>query len=121
MTDDTLLLISEFEYATEYNTEVKALAREALELVQDEADTLIYSWYLDEEGCQGRIFERFRDSQAFFAHLANSTSIVKRFNAMCSITKLTVLGTPSPEFRQAMSAAGADLSIFTNEVASFKT
>lgn len=89
--------------------EFKRLARQCVEIVRGtEAGTLEYNLFLNAEGTECLVHERFRDSVAGLEHMANIGHMMEPLSKTCTTTG-EVCGTPSPELREALEAAGVKI------------
>jgi quinol monooxygenase YgiN len=86
----------------------KALAQEMSEATQDEPGATHYEWYIDADGNNIHIFERYADSAATLIHLGNfGAKFAERFMACVDPTRFMVYGDPSAEVRGAVAGLGA--------------
>ena len=77
--------------------EFKRLAARCAELVRTkDTGTLQYEQYLNSDGTECLVFERYRDSQALLDHLANMGDTMAAILQTCSASG-EICGTPSPE------------------------
>ncbi len=88
---------------------IKALAQEMSEATQaDEPGATHYEWYIDADGKNIHIFERYADSAATLIHLGNfGAKFAERFMACVEPTRFMVYGDPSAEARSALAGFGA--------------
>ena len=70
-----------------------------------EPDTVEFNVYLNSEGTEAFVHERYRDSAAGMAHMENVASLMEAFLEVATITG-EVCGNPSPTLRKALEAAG---------------
>jgi quinol monooxygenase YgiN len=87
----------------------KALAQEMSEATQaDEPGATHYEWFIDDDGKNIHIFERYVDSAATMVHLGNfGAKFAERFMACVDPTRFMVYGDPSAEVRGAVAGLGA--------------
>jgi quinol monooxygenase YgiN len=86
--------------------EFKRLAAQCMEIVgTNETGTLEYDLFLNADGTDCFVHERYRDSAAGLEHMINIGSMMEPLSEVCSITG-EVCGTPSSELRKALEAAG---------------
>lgn len=86
--------------------EFKRLVAEAMEVVRTkDPGTIEYNVYLNAEGTEAFVHERYRDSAAGMAHSANIGSLMQAFLDVATITG-EVCGDPGPEVRKALEAGG---------------
>jgi quinol monooxygenase YgiN len=89
--------------------EVKRLVAEAMEIVRTkDTGTIEYAVFINAEGTECFVHERYRDSAAGLEHSANISSLMQKFMEACTITG-EVCGNPSPELRKALEAGGVKL------------
>ena len=75
---------------------------------QDEPGTLLYEWFLSDDGATCHINERYTDSGAALVHLGNfGSKFVDRFLACFEPTSLSVYGETSAEARGVLDGFGA--------------
>ncbi len=90
---------------------LRALTAEMVESTKNEAGALIYERFLSEDRQTVHVFERYSDSAAAVAHLADfATRYGARFSALIDRKKFTVLGTPSPALKTMLDRFGATCS-----------
>jgi quinol monooxygenase YgiN len=87
----------------------KALAQEMKEATEtDEPGTTHYEWYIDADGKNIHIFERYVDSAALMTHLGIfGAKFAERFMACVDPTRFMVYGDPSAEARAGLAGLGA--------------
>jgi quinol monooxygenase YgiN len=86
--------------------EFKRLAAQCVEIVRTkDTGTLEYDLFLNADGNGCFVHERYRDSAAGLEHMANIGPMMKPLSEVCTITG-EVCGTPSPELRKSLEAAG---------------
>jgi quinol monooxygenase YgiN len=87
----------------------KALAEEMSAATQaDEPGATHYEWYIDADGKNIHICERYADSAATMVHLGNfGAKYAERFLACVDPARLMVYGDPSAEVRGALAGFGA--------------
>ena len=72
---------------------------------RDEPGSLNYEWFIADDGKTLHLYERYADSAAVMAHLANfAQKYAERFSTYLTITKMTMYGNPSAEVRAAFAA-----------------
>jgi quinol monooxygenase YgiN len=88
--------------------DARALIAEMVEATREEAGTLSYEWFLSGDGSVCHINERYADSEAALAHLANfGASFVDRFMGCFEPISLSIYGAPSDEARAVLDGFGA--------------
>lgn len=86
--------------------EFKRLAAQCVEIVRTkDTGTLEYDLFLNADGTECFVHERYRDSAAGLEHMANIGVMMEPLSKICTITG-EVCGTPSPELRSALESAG---------------
>ena len=89
--------------------EFKQLQAKCLESVRTkDHGTLQYELFINADNSEGVALERYRDSDALLEHLANLGDLMGALLETCSISG-EVLGTPSPELRASLEAAGVGI------------
>jgi quinol monooxygenase YgiN len=89
--------------------EFKRLVAKATEVVRTkDTGTIEYSVFINAEGTECFVHERYRDSAAGLEHSANIASLMQEFLAVCTITG-EVCGNPSPALRKALEAGGVKI------------
>ena len=94
--------------------EFRALMSEMVDATRQEEGALTYDWYVSEDGTQCHINERYADSAATMAHLANfGANFAERFVSMTQPTSFSVYGPASDEVREALAGfSPAYLQVF---------
>lgn len=86
--------------------EFKRLVAQAMELVRaNEPGTIEYNVFLNAEGTEAFVHERYRDAAAGMAHSANIAVLMEAFLEVATITG-EVCGNPTPELRKALEDGG---------------
>jgi quinol monooxygenase YgiN len=89
--------------------EFKRLAAQCVEIVRTkDTGTLEYDLFLNADGAECFVHERYRDSAAGLEHMANIGPMMKPLSEISTITG-EVCGTPSSELRKSLEAAGVRL------------
>jgi quinol monooxygenase YgiN len=95
-----LLLIARLRIHDGKLDEFKPLAVRCLELVRTkDTGTLEYVQYLNSDGTECLVFERYRDSQAILDHRKNLAEVLAAIGQICSVSG-EVCGAPSPELTE---------------------
>ncbi|WP_313515704.1 hypothetical protein [Pseudomonas sp.] len=85
----------------------KALIAEVVAETRKEPGTLVYEYSVNEEHDSAHILERY-NADAVVSHMDTTFApFAERFLALCSITGLTVYGTPNAEIRKRLDPFGA--------------
>lgn len=87
----------------------KSLVTEMVEATKsNEPGALNYEWFIDADGKNGQIYERYADSAAAMTHLSNfGEKFAERFLAVLEPTRFVVYGDPGDEVKAALAAFGA--------------
>jgi quinol monooxygenase YgiN len=86
----------------------KALVEEMIESTREEAGTLAYEWFVDDDKSTCHIYERYADNAAVMVHLGNfGSKFADRFMSYLEPTGFHVYGAPSEEARNALDGLGA--------------
>ncbi len=86
----------------------RALMREMVAHAQTQPGTLIYEWFVSDDGGVVHIYERYADSAAALdSSNAFGEHYAKRFMAAVDPTGLYVYGNPDDAVREAQGAVGA--------------
>lgn len=89
--------------------ELKRLVAAATEIARtQDTGTIEYAVFINDEGTECFVHERYRDSAGGLEHSANVAPLMREFLAACTITG-EVCGTPGPELRIALEAAGVKI------------
>jgi len=86
--------------------EFRALVGEIVAAARaDEPGTLDYEWSLSADGTRGHLVERYADSAAVLAHLANFMArFAERFLAVVTPGAFTIYGAPSDAVKGALAS-----------------
>ena len=72
-----------------------------------EPGALNYEWFVDADGKNGQIYERYADSAAAMTHLSNfGEKFAERFLAVLEPTRFVVYGNPNDDVRAALEPFG---------------
>ena len=74
----------------------------------NEPDTLVYEWYINEDGSECHLIENFKDSEAFMAHLANVSHMFDTLFQFSTMTRAKIYGRPSDELKQSLDPLGVE-------------
>lgn len=88
--------------------EVKALAVEMGEATKrDEPGTLVYEWFVTDDGTQCHTNERYADNDAAMAHIGNfGAKFAGRFLELLTPVSLDVYGPASDAVKEGLAAFG---------------
>ena len=85
-------------------TAFAALMAEMVAATKKESGTMVYEWYLADDGKTCHIHELFADTAAYKVHSANfGENFAARFLPMLDITGLTAYGNSDAEAREMMA------------------
>ena len=88
----------------------KTLVGEMVAGTKQEPGSLIYEFFLAEDGTHGHIYERYADDEATRSHFAGfGEKWAERFGDAVEITKFTTYGNPSAALREALAPLGAEV------------
>jgi len=92
--------IARFRFHEGKLDEFKRLAAEARDIVRaKDPGTLQYDVYLNDDGSECVVIERYRDSEALIEHAANLADLSEEILAIVTVVHGEVLGEPSDELR----------------------
>ena len=74
---------------------------------ENEPDTLVYQWYLSEDGTRCLVYETFTSSEGLLTHLENVGPSLPELLEIAPITRLEVFGSASDAARNALAGLGA--------------
>jgi quinol monooxygenase YgiN len=74
----------------------------------NEPDTLVYEWYINENGSECHLIEHFKSSEAFMTHLANVSHMFDTLFQFSTMTRAKIYGRPSDELKQSLDPLGAE-------------
>ena len=72
----------------------------------NEPNTLVYEWYINEDGSECHLLETFKDSDAFMVHLGNVSHMFDTLFGLATMTRFKIYGSPSAELQQALDPLG---------------
>jgi quinol monooxygenase YgiN len=105
--------IARFRFHEGKLAEFKALSAQAMDIVQTkDTGTLQYDTYLNDDGSECVVIERFRDSDALIEHAEHLADLSQAILAIVDVVHGEVLGEPSAELR-AKLADGEVPQLFT--------
>ena len=84
--------------------EFKGLARQCMEVVREkDSGTLQYDWFINAEGTECVVRERYRDSDAVLEHAANLGELLGRFMGV-SDPDIEIYGSPTDALIEGLAA-----------------
>lgn len=87
----------------------KSLGRELVESAQaNEPGTLIYEYFLSDDGGTCELYERYADSASALQHLGTlQQRFLERLLGTADVKRVDVYGSPSPDLHGVLSGLGA--------------
>jgi len=111
--ENRIYLLTEFTIQPGKVDEFKDIARELLEVVKEEPETLRYLWYFDKDESKSYVVEEYPNAAAFRAHAFRvGTALPKMLKI--SKPKFTLLGKPNLPAKEILSAFGAQNFTYWN-------
>lgn len=110
--ENQIRVVAHFEVNPGGRAEFQRLAEEAAAYADgNEPRTLIYDWYIADDGKTARIYELYESPEALLTHLAGSvgTEILPPIMKVAPMTAVEVFGRPSDELVAAASNFPATL------------
>lgn len=108
---ERIFVIARFpDIAPDRLAEFKDAAQRAHTLTKDEAETLRYDWFMNEDESVCVLLEEYENSSAVLAHVAGMGNLFSELLDAGGGCTLEVFGQPSEEFLAA--AAGLEMSVF---------
>jgi quinol monooxygenase YgiN len=91
--------------------EFKHIAEKCMDLVRTkDTGTLQYDFFLSDDQAESLVLERYRDSDAALAHIANIGETMGELLETC-VFSADVFGTPSPELAKGLE--GLDVRVYS--------
>ena len=81
--------------------ELKKLAKECCEITKTEPGVMAYEWSIAQDREMLHIYERYMDSEAAMAHMANLSAQLPQLMGLVSVTEIECYGKASGDFREA--------------------
>jgi quinol monooxygenase YgiN len=108
-----LMGIARFRFRDGKREEFERLAAQAMEMVRaEEPGTLQYDTYINTDGSECVVIERYRDSEAAMEHAANLGDLFGAVLDTVTVVHGEILGEPSEELKA--NLAGTDVpALFT--------
>ena len=89
--------------------EFKAFANTVIEVTNvNEPNTLVYEWYINEDGSECHLLETFKDSDAFIVHLGTVGHMFDKLFESAVMIRAKIYGSPSTELQQALNPLGVE-------------
>ena len=87
----------------------KAFVNTMIEVTDaNEPNTLVYEWFINEDGSECHLLETFRDSDAFMTHLGNVGHMFDTLFQFATMTRAKIFGSPSNELQQSLDPLGVE-------------
>ena len=87
----------------------KSIVNTMIEITDvSEPNTLVYEYYINEDGTECHLLETFKDSEAFMAHLANVGHLFDTLFESATMVRAKIFGNPSAELKQALDPLGVE-------------
>ena len=98
--------------APENLAEFKQLAAKAMEMTREEAATLQYDWFFNDDETKCVVRETYANSDAILTHIANMGDLIGKLAELGGGVDIEVFGNPSPELVEAAAAFGPTIYRF---------
>ena len=98
MSENQIRIVAHFEIHDGRQADFEKLAKEAAEYADaNEPGTLIYDWYVADDGTKARIYELYTSSDAVLAHLGGKivTEMFGPLMQTATLTGIEAFGRPS--------------------------
>ena len=102
-------IVTDFQHSIKEGRleEFKAFVNTMIEVTDvNEPNTLVYEWYINEDGSECHLLETFKDSDAFMVHLGNVGHMFDALFESATMTRAKIYGSPSAELKQALDPLG---------------
>jgi len=87
----------------------KAFVNTMIEITDaNEPNTLVYEWYIHEDGNECHLLETFKDSDAFMTHLGNVSHMFDTLFTFATMTRAKIFGSPSEELQKSLDPLGVE-------------
>ena len=101
-------IVTDFQHSIKEGRleEFKAFVNAMIEVTDvNELNTLVYEWYINEDGSECHLLETFKDSEAFVTHLGNVGHMFDTLSQFATMTRAKIYGSPSDELQQSLASA----------------
>ena len=101
-------IVTDFQHSIKEGRleEFKAFVNAMIEVTDvNELNTLVYEWYINEDGSECHLLETFKDSEAFMTHLGNVGHMFDTLSQFATMTRAKIYGSPSDELQQSLASA----------------
>ena len=95
----------------------KSIVNTMVEITElSEPNTLVYEYYINEDGTECHLLETFKDSDAFIVHLGNVGHLFDTLFESATMTRAKIYGSPSAELQQALDPLGVEYFTHLNGI-----
>jgi len=95
----------------------KAIGNTMIEMTDvNEPNTVVYEWYINEDGSECHLLETFKGSDAFIVHLGNVSHMFDTLFGFATMIRAKIYGSPSVELQQALDPLGVQYFAHFNGV-----
>ena len=104
-------IVTDFELSIKEGKldDFKAIVNTMIEMTDvNEPNTVVYEWYINEDGSECHLLETFKDSDAFMTHLGNVGHMFETLFGFATMTRAKIYGSPSTELREALDPLGVE-------------
>ena len=112
-------IVTDFQHSIKEGRleEFKAFVNTMIEVTDvNEPNTLVYEWYINEDGSECHLLETFKDSDAFMVHLGNVSHMFDTLFGFATMIRAKIYGSPSVELQQALDPLGVQYFAHFNGV-----
>ena len=112
-------IVTDFELSIKEGKldDFKAIVNTMIEMTDvNEPNTVVYEWYINEDGSECHLLETFKDSDAFMTHLGNVGHMFDTLFQFATMTRAKIYGSPSVELQQALDPLGVQYFAHFNGV-----
>ena len=112
-------IVTDFELSIKEGKldDFKAIVNTMTEMTDvNEPNTLVYEWYINEDGSECHLLETFKDSDAFMVHLGNVSHMLGTLFELATMTRAKIYGSPSAELQEALDPLGVQYFAHFNGV-----
>ena len=101
-------IVTDFELSIKEGKldDFKAIVNTMIEMTDvNEPNTVVYEWYINEDGSECHLLETFKDSEAFVTHLGNVGHMFDTLSQFATMTRAKIYRSPSDELKQSLASA----------------
>lgn len=106
MSDKRIRIVAYLELTPGKQDKFEELVRQAVDYVSaSEPETLIYDWYVSDDGTSARIYELYESAEAVLTHLGGKavSEILPSIIEFAPLTRIEAFGKPSDQLVSAAS------------------